>query len=59
VEDTRIDTLVRREYGGIRKAWHCTQENELEKRRLPNEMPPRYARSSKTSSEPRSTARTR
>ena len=34
VEDTRIDTLVRREYGGIRKAWSRTQENELEKRRL-------------------------
>ncbi len=43
VEDTRIDTLVRREYGGIRKAWHRTQENELEKRRLPNEMPLRQA----------------
>jgi hypothetical protein len=43
VEDTRIDTLVRREYGGIRKAWRRTQENELEKRRLPNEMPLRQA----------------
>jgi hypothetical protein len=43
IEDTRIDTLVRREYGGIRKSWHRTQENELEKRRLPNEMPLRQA----------------
>jgi hypothetical protein len=43
VEDTRIDTLVRREYGGIRKAWRRTQENELEKRRLPNDMPLRQA----------------
>jgi len=42
-EDTRIDTLVRREYGGIRKAWARTQENELEKRRLPNEMPLKQA----------------
>jgi hypothetical protein len=42
-EDTRIDTLVRREYGGIRKAWARTQENELEKRRLPSEMPLRQA----------------
>jgi len=43
VEDTRIDTMVRREYGGIRKAWQRTQENELETRRLPNEMPLRQA----------------
>ncbi len=43
VEDTRIDTLVRREYGGIRRAWSRTQENELEKRQLPNEMPLRKA----------------
>jgi hypothetical protein len=42
-EDTRIDTLVRREYGGIRRAWQRTQENELEMRRLPNEMPLRQA----------------
>ena len=42
-EDTRIDTLVRREYGGIRRAWQRTQENELETRRLPNEMPLREA----------------
>ena len=43
VEDTRIDTLVRREYGGIRRSWARTQENELERRRLPNEMPLRKA----------------
>jgi nitric oxide reductase NorD protein len=42
-EDTRIDTLVRREYGGIRKAWQRTQQNELESRRLPNDMPLREA----------------
>lgn len=42
-EDTRIDTLVRREYGGIRRAWQRTQENEVERRRLPNEMPLRQA----------------
>ncbi|HEY8173471.1 MAG TPA: hypothetical protein VIH21_10340, partial [Dehalococcoidia bacterium] len=42
-EDTRIDTLVRREYGGIRRAWQRTQENELEQRRLPNELPLRQA----------------
>ena len=28
-EDMRIDTLVRREYGGIRRAWQRTQENEV------------------------------
>ena len=42
-EDTRIDTLVRREYSGIRKAWQRTQQNELESRRLPNDMPLREA----------------
>jgi nitric oxide reductase NorD protein len=42
-EDTRIDTLVRREYGGIRKAWARTQQNELESRRLPSELPLRQA----------------
>lgn len=42
-EDTRIDTLVRREYGGIRKAWARTMENELESRALPNGMPLRRA----------------
>ena len=42
-EDTRIDTLVRREYGGIRRAWQRTQENELEGRRLPSELPLREA----------------
>jgi|CXWL01.1.fsa_nt_gi hypothetical protein len=42
-EDTRIDTLVRREYGGIRKAWARTMENELESRALPNGMPLRQA----------------
>lgn len=42
-EDTRIDTLVRREYSGIRKAWQRTQENELEQRALPNGMPLRQA----------------
>jgi hypothetical protein len=42
-EDTRIDTLVRREYGGIRKAWARTMENELESRALPNAMPLRRA----------------
>ena len=42
-EDTRIDTLVRREYGGIRRAWQRTQENELESRRLPSELPLRQA----------------
>jgi nitric oxide reductase NorD protein len=43
VEDMRIDTLVRREYSGIRRAWQRTQETELEKRRLPNELPLRQA----------------
>ena len=42
-EDTRIDTLVRREYGGIRKAWVRTQENEVETRTLPSELPLRQA----------------
>ncbi|MDP9237121.1 MAG: hypothetical protein M3P30_06930 [Chloroflexota bacterium] len=42
-EDTRIDTLVRREYGGIRRAWQRTQEHEIETRRLPNELPLREA----------------
>jgi len=42
-EDTRIDTLVRREYGGIRKAWTRTQENEVERRALPNGLPLRQA----------------
>ncbi|HEX5480752.1 MAG TPA: hypothetical protein VFY79_13635, partial [Dehalococcoidia bacterium] len=42
-EDMRIDTLVRREYGGIRRAWARTQENEIEGRRSPNEMPLRQA----------------
>ncbi len=42
-EDTRIDTAVRREYDGIRRAWRRTQENELESRRLPNDMPLREA----------------
>ena len=42
-EDTRIDTLVRREYGGIRRAWTRTQENELESRRPPSELPLRQA----------------
>jgi len=42
-EDTRIDTLVRREYGGIRRAWARTMENELERRALPNGMPLRQA----------------
>jgi nitric oxide reductase activation protein len=42
-EDTRIDTHVRREYGGIRRAWARTQENELETRTLPSELPLRQA----------------
>jgi hypothetical protein len=42
-EDTRIDTLVRREYGGIRKAWQRTQENEVERRPLPSELALREA----------------
>ncbi|MBF6600508.1 MAG: VWA domain-containing protein [Dehalococcoidia bacterium] len=42
-EDTRIDTLVRREYGGIRRAWGRTQENELEARLAPNALPLRQA----------------
>ncbi len=42
-EDTRIDTLIRREYSGIRRAWTRTQENELESRRLPSELPLREA----------------
>ncbi len=42
-EDTRIDTLVRREYGGIRRAWQRTQENEIETRRLPSKLPLREA----------------
>ncbi len=42
-EDTRIDTLVRREYSGIRRSWQRTQANELESRRLPNDMPLREA----------------
>ena len=42
-EDTRIDTLVRREYGGIRRAWVRTQANEVETRRLPSELPLRQA----------------
>lgn len=42
-EDMRIDTLVRREYGGIRRAWTRTQENELDQRKLPSEMPLRQA----------------
>ena len=35
-EDTRVDFLVKREYGGIRRSWRLTQERELERRpRLP------------------------
>jgi hypothetical protein len=43
VEDVRIDALVRREYGGIRRAWGRTQEAELEQRPDPRDLPLRQA----------------
>ena len=43
VEDVRIDALVRREYGGIRRSWGRTQEAELERRPDPRDLPLRQA----------------
>ena len=39
VEDARIDALVRREYGGIRRSWARTQQAELERRPDPRSLP--------------------
>ncbi len=42
-EDTRIDASVKREYGGIRKPLYRMQEEELERRPSPRQMPLRDA----------------
>ena len=39
VEDARIDSMVRREYGGIRRSWATMQESELERRPDPQTLP--------------------
>ena len=43
VEDTRIDTMVKREYAGIRKPMSRLQEAALDRRRPLEEMPARQA----------------
>jgi len=43
VEDARIDSLVRREYSGIRRSYARTQEAELERRRDVRLLPLRMA----------------
>ena len=43
VEDARIDFLVRREYGGIRRSWRQMQEAELERRPDARMLPLRQA----------------
>ena len=43
VEDARIDSLVRREYSGIRRSWSRTQEAELEQRPDPRSLALRQA----------------
>jgi nitric oxide reductase activation protein len=43
VEDTRIDTMVKREYAGIRRPMSRLQEAALERRRPLEEMPVRQA----------------
>ncbi len=43
VEDARIDSRVRSEYGGVRKSWAQTQEAELERRPNPRSLPLRQA----------------
>ncbi|MCI0856099.1 MAG: hypothetical protein J4N98_05380 [Chloroflexi bacterium] len=39
VEDARIDSLVRREYSGVRRSWAAMQESELERRPEPQTLP--------------------
>ena len=43
VEDTRIDTMVKREYAGIRKPMSRLQEAAIERRRPLEQMPARQA----------------
>jgi hypothetical protein len=43
VEDARVDYLIRREYGGIRKALGRVQRRELERRDPVERMPLRTA----------------
>jgi len=43
VEDARIDALVRREYGGVRRSWAAMQESELERRPDSRDLPLRQA----------------
>ena len=43
VEDTRIDTTVKREYAGIRKSLQRLQDEAMERRRPVDEMPAREA----------------
>ena len=43
VEDTRIDTTVKREYAGIRKSLQRLQDEAMERRRPLEEMPAREA----------------
>ncbi|MCH7811529.1 MAG: hypothetical protein IH958_02765, partial [Chloroflexi bacterium] len=42
-EDARIDALVRREYGGVRRSWARTQAAELERRPDVRSLPLRQA----------------
>ena len=43
LEDARIDAMVRREYGGIRRSWAQRQAAELERRPDPRSLPLRQA----------------
>ncbi|HWO93663.1 MAG TPA: VWA domain-containing protein, partial [Dehalococcoidia bacterium] len=43
VEDARIDAIVMREYGGIRRSFRAVQQSELARRPLPERMPLRQA----------------
>ena len=43
VEDARIDVLISKEYGGIRRAYGERQERELEKRAPAEQLPLRQA----------------
>ncbi len=43
VEDTRIDTIVKREYAGVRRAFTRLQQSAAERRRPVEDMPARQA----------------
>ena len=43
VEDTRIDTIVKREYAGVRRAFSRLQQAAIERRRPVEDMPARQA----------------